>query len=52
MHWTGRERRETVDVSAAETVGSLKLKLSKNVRADRTTHAIHLTDIDLRCDGA
>jgi hypothetical protein len=31
VHWTGHERRETVDVSSDETVGGLKLKISSNV---------------------
>lgn len=31
VHWTGHERRETVDVSSDETVGGLKSKISSNV---------------------
>jgi hypothetical protein len=29
VHWTGRERKETVDVEPTETVGSLKAKVSE-----------------------
>ena len=31
VHWTGRERKETIDVAADETVGGLKTKISANV---------------------
>lgn len=31
VHWTGRERRENIDVSENETVGGLKAKISGNV---------------------
>lgn len=31
VHWTGHERRETVDVSSDETVGGLKTRISSNV---------------------
>lgn len=31
VHWTGHERRETIDVSSDETIGSLKAKISSSV---------------------
>ena len=31
VHWTGRERRESIDVSEGETVGGLKSKIASNV---------------------